>query len=54
MVDYIEKQIEIMEKMGADNVSIMMNFEHKNNNKKYLVHISIQENDCSEVEEDGN
>lgn len=43
-----------MEKMGADSISIMMNFEHKNNNKKYLVHISIQEDDESEVEKDGN
>lgn len=54
MVDYIKKQIEIMEKMGADNISIMMNFKHKNNNKKYLVHFNIQEDDESKVEENGN
>lgn len=54
MIDYIENQIESMEKMGADSVSVFINLEHKNNNKKYLVHISIQEDDESEVEEYGN
>ena len=53
MVDYIENQIENMEKMGADSMSILLDFNHKNG-KKYLVNIHIQEDDESEVEENGD
>ena len=44
MVDYIEKQIENMEKMGADRMNILLDFNHYNG-KKYKVNIHIQEDD---------
>lgn len=54
MIDFIKSQVDGMEKMGADSVSMMINFKQENINKKYLVHINIQEDDESEAEENGN
>lgn len=54
MIDFIKSQVDVMEELGADSVSIMINFKQENSDKKYLVHINILEEDESEAEENGD